>query len=145
MRDDDKYYYWDKGENEKLSKNFSTYEFSCTCHRKECVEQKISKELIKILQEIRTVSNSRMKITSGYRCKGKQEDLVKQEVATVVAKTSSHEDGLACDLYPLDMIFVEFYNKYVEPRFNNLGKARSWCHVDVRPKRADGKKRLWYY
>jgi uncharacterized protein YcbK (DUF882 family) len=145
MTEDDKFYYWKKGTNPKLSNNFHGSEFDCQCRNEDCVDQKISKELIKILQDIRNVMASSIKITSGFRCAKQQQSLRDRGVNTVVAKKSAHEDGLACDMYAPSVVFKEFYTKYVEPRFYNLGKALSFVHVDMRPKKLDGKKRLWNY
>lgn len=145
MTEDDKFYYWKKGTNPQLSKNFNGSEFDCSCKDVDCVDQKISKELILILQDIRNVIATSIKITSGFRCTKKQQSLRDQHVNTVVAKKSAHEDGLAADIQAPSMVFKEFYNKHVEPRFWNLGKGLSYCHVDMRPKKADGTKRLWNY
>ncbi len=144
MTEDDVYFYWKKGTNPWLSKNFYGTEFDCSCSHADCIDQKISKALIKEVQWIRDVIKIPITITSAFRCHKQQKDLIARGVNTVVAKKSAHEDGLACDMFAPSMIFKEFY-RVVEPRFNNIGKASHFCHVDMRPKKLDGTKRLWNY
>lgn len=144
MTEDDVYFYWVKGQNPQLSKNFYGTEFDCSCSHADCVNQKISKALIKEVQWIRDVIKTPITITSAFRCSKHQKDLVTRGVNTVVAKKSAHEDGLACDMFASSMLYKEFYN-VVLPRFNNVGNGKTFVHVDMRPKKADGTKRLWNY
>jgi uncharacterized protein YcbK (DUF882 family) len=144
MTEDKDFYYWQKGENPKLSANFYGSEFDCNCNNKDCVDMKISKALIENLQYIRNVVKSSIEISSGFRCSNKQQELRDNHVNTVVAKHSAHEDGLAADISCPSMVFAEFF-RIAEPRFMNYGKARNWMHVDVRTPKSDGTKRVWFY
>lgn len=80
------YYIWNKGENLWMNNWFKTKEFECKCTNKECIEQKISVELVKRLTAIREYTKSPMRITSGFRCTKHQEDIRNSGVSTVVAK-----------------------------------------------------------
>lgn len=140
MKQDAEYYYWNKGEVVKLSKNFSSHEFDCNCNFKECVEQKMSKAHIEKLEKMRGILNKPMVINSGFRCSAYQTVLRNSEVNTVVAKKSQHELGNASDptckvpIYQL----VEAAEK---AGFEAIGTAASFIHVDDRI----GRKRRWNY
>lgn len=134
-------YKWKKGENVKLGKYFSSFEFSCTCNYKSCVDQVASKDLIKKLDQVREKLGSPIIITSGFRCDRKQADLRKAGHQTATGK-SSHEEGIAADIAAIkskDLL------KIVKETFDNIGTASTFLHVDVRPLKADGTKRLWKY
>lgn len=140
MKKENGYFIWDKNEKEKLSENFSTEEFECQCKYDDCKEQKISEDLIKRLQEIRTEIKTRLDVTSGFRCTKHQQALAKKGVNTVVAKKSQHELGNAADvrapsLTPHALLQV------AEFRFQSIGIATNFLHLDLR----DDKKRRWNY
>lgn len=134
------YYIWTKGDNLWLNNWFKTKEFECKCTNKECIEQKISVELIKKLTTIREYTKSPMRITSGFRCSKHQESIRNSGVSTVVAKKSTHEKGDAADisvssLTPLNLLPI------VEKQFKSIGIANNFLHVDLR----DDKERRWKY
>lgn len=61
------YYILAKGNNKKLSDNFTSKEFDChgiNC----CTQTKINEQLVKYLQEIRNHFKTPITVTSGYRC-----------------------------------------------------------------------------
>ena len=61
--EDDKFFYLKKDENIKLSDNFYSVEFDCNCKNVDCIDQKISKELIVKLQWVRNVAQKSITIT----------------------------------------------------------------------------------
>lgn len=145
MRDDDKFYYWNKDEKKEfLGKFFNIKEFSCQCDYEDCIEQKISKELIEKLDKLREACGCPLRITSGYRCGKHQNDLRNRGVNTVVAKKSSHEDGLAADVVCHGRLYGEFL-QLADLFFDNVGLGINFLHLDVRPRKADGTKRRWKY
>jgi uncharacterized protein YcbK (DUF882 family) len=144
------YYVWNKGERHKLSQFFSTHEFDCQCSNKECVKQKISVDLIDKLNLVRIESKSPLYITSGFRCKAHQTSLREQlnkgkkTLTVVAAQTSQHELGNAADISPR-LITIAKLRTIVEQVFDTIGLAKTFLHVDTRPKKQDGTKRLWDY
>lgn len=128
-----------KGENKRLSKNFTSNEFQCPC--KKCVDQFIDQKLIDKLQKVRDIYGKSVTVTSGYRCP--------EHNAAVGGKVgSAHMSGLAVDISPslltldeLDDLYEICYNE-----FDNIGDGRSkkFIHVDVREPKKTGK-RLWIY
>lgn len=131
------FFNWKKGENLKLSNHFNSLEFTCSCKNSDCVEQKISKELIEKLEKIRSKLGNSIIITSGYRClKHQQELLNNPKIETV--KNSQHVLGLACDVTTnnLSMLLT-----LLEQEFKAIGLAKTFYHVDLR----DDKIRRWTY
>jgi len=128
-----KYFIFNKGEKFKLSDNFSSHELECKCSRADCIEQKISVNLIEKLQKIREKLGKSLKITSGYRCEAHNK-------AIGGAAKSQHILGNAADLKTEDMDSLE---ALVEVEFDAVGNAKpSFLHVDVR----DTKNKLrWTY
>ena len=62
------YYIWNKGDVYPFNKYFASNEFSCQCSNTDCVEQKVSKELIDKLTELREAIQEPLTVTSGFRC-----------------------------------------------------------------------------
>lgn len=144
MQEDDKFYYFRKGDMSFLSTRFHTSQFQCSCKYEDCVEQRVAKELIEKLEKLCDSCGQKIEITSGFRCHKKQNDIRKSGISTVVAVKSSHEDGLAADIRAASINIHEL-NKFIEPIFDNIGTAINFTHVDVRPKKPDGTKRRWVY
>lgn len=144
------YYIWKKGERFKFGKYFSTHEFDCQCSYSTCVNQKISVTLITNLNDVREKSGGPISVTSGFRCAQHQNDLRSQlnkdgKQGTVPAgSVSQHELGNAADIVPRIGTLAKL-RKIVEQLFNSIGIARTFIHVDTRPKRPDGSKRIWNY
>jgi len=130
---------WKRGQNIKLSKNFSSNEFECSCGK--CVDQEIADTLIEKLQKLREALGGPIKITSAFRCADKQASLRASGIMTAKGK-STHELGQAVDIYFTDM--VKLRNE-VDKLFDSIGTAKGFLHVDIRPKKADGTKRIWIY
>jgi uncharacterized protein YcbK (DUF882 family) len=137
---EDNYYVWNKGEVIWLNNWFKTKEFECKCTNKECIQQKISVELVKRLTAIREYTKSPMRITSGFRCTKHQEDIRNSGVSTVVAKKSTHELGNAADI-SVSSLTVPNLVLVAEKQFKSIGIANNFIHVDLR----DDKIRRWKY
>jgi uncharacterized protein YcbK (DUF882 family) len=150
MRIENGYYVWAKGERHKLSPYFSTHEFDCRCINNECIIQKISVDLVNKLNLVRIESKSPLHVTSGFRCKKHQEDLRSQlnngssKLTVVAGNVSQHELGNAADISPRT-ISIKDLRTFVEQVFDTIGLAKTFLHVDTRPKKQDGNKRIWNY
>lgn len=129
---DKKYFIFNKGEKLKLSDNFQSSEFECKCSNKECVEQRVSIDLIESLQKARTALNTGFVVTSGYRCEAHNK-------AIGGAKSSQHLKGNAADIKTKDM---DKLDTELQKHFDAIGDAKpSFLHVDIR---RDAKRR-WTY
>jgi uncharacterized protein YcbK (DUF882 family) len=128
-----------KKDNNKLSKNFNTKEFECSCVK--CGDQFISEELIEKLQKVRDLYGKSITVNSGYRCPEHN-----QAIGGKVG--SSHVSGLAVDISPSLMNVDELDKLYdiCYSIFDNIGDGRSkkFIHVDVREPKKTGK-RHWIY
>ncbi len=143
MTQDEKFYYWKKGDKTFLNQYFSCFHFECKCDYESCIDQRISIALLDKLAEL-WERKGRLDITSGFRCHKQQEDIRKRGVSTVVAVKSSHEEGIAADVRSPDFKQTEI-RKDIEELFNNIGYSTSFHHVDMRPLKPDGSKRKWNY
>jgi zinc D-Ala-D-Ala carboxypeptidase len=132
---------WSRGTNRPLSKYFNSKEFTCKCGV--CRNQTVDEALLKKLDEVREIYGAPVFVTSAFRCARHQAHLRGSlpKGHTTVGR-SSHEDGLAADITAEDV--ARLYKICVKV-FDNIGKANSFVHVDVRPKKPDGSKRLWDY
>ena len=130
---------WKRGQKIKLSNNFSSSEFECSCGK--CIDQEISDDLIKRLQDLRERLSAPIKITSAFRCADKQASLRASGILTAKGK-STHELGHAVDIYFPDM---KKLRAEVDKLFDSIGEAKGFLHVDIRPKKSDGSKRIWKY
>lgn len=134
------YYIWNKGENLWMNNWFKTKEFECKCTNKECIDQRISVELIDRLTKMRLEVNSPIRINSGFRCSKHQEAIRNSGVSTVVAKKSTHELGDAADI-SVSSLIVPVTIPFAEKHFKSIGVANNFLHVDLR----DDKVRRWKY
>lgn len=128
---------WAKGEKLQLSAHFTTLEFTCQCKAKSCIEQKISMQLIDKLEKVRVALDSPIEITSGFRCKMHQIELVKTGYQACT-RTSQHELGLAADIVNPNM---KLLLSTVKPEFRAIGISKHFLHVDMR----SDCIRYWYY
>lgn len=129
-----------KGRKLQLTKNFSSLEFECPCNQ--CTSNYIDEELVKLLQELREKYNDSITITSGYRCPA-------HNAAVGGVPSSAHQAGLAADFQP-KIVNVDELDKLYDLAysiFNNIGDGRhkKFVHVDTRPKKTNGQKRVWTY
>jgi hypothetical protein len=125
------YYVWEKGENISISKYFSTKEFSCHCHFPDCKKQRISKNLVAKLGDVRKEIGQPLVVTSAFRCQKYQAFLRASGVNTVVAKASQHELGNAADVVPLDGK-MEGIEAICAKSFDSIGLAKNFLHLDTR-------------
>ncbi len=134
--EDKLYYIWQKGESLQLSKNFNSLELQCKCRAESCKEQRISKQLIEKLQQLRDELKISLSISSGYRC-------VSHNMGIGGAAKSNHCNGDAVDLslngvfHSLDPKFLDELDLYQEdPEY-----TKNWIHLQtVRP--ASGLRRF---
>jgi hypothetical protein len=134
LKEDNGYYIWDKGQVFKLSDHFSTKEMNCHCKYETCKEQRISKELIQRIENIRVEVNQPLIVTSAFRCKEHQNYIRNSGQSTVVAKKQSqHELGNAVDILPKDE--KDIRGKFLEickKQFTTIGLSDKFLHVDMR-------------
>lgn len=126
---------WKRGENIKITANFSTKEFCCTCGI--CLDQRIDRQLVEKLQAVRDEVKLPLTITSGFRCARKQQMLRDQGYETA-SGISTHEMGQAVDVTCSD---IPALAKAAEKHFMAIGTARTFVHLDLRV----GKVRRWGY
>lgn len=136
----DGYYTFKKGSEASINRFFSCKEMECKCSNEDCVDQKISIDLINRLTWLRECMGKPLTITSAFRCAKHQASLRASGVNTVVAKTSQHELGNAVDCFFKSFRIDEWLPK-AEMRFNSIGIANNFLHLDTR----DDKKRRWKY
>jgi len=134
------YYVWKKGEILWINNWFKTTEFTCQCKNVDCIDQRISVDLVERLTKIRNYVQSPMRITSGFRCQKRQEEIRNNGTSTVVAKKSTHERGDAADISVSRLTPGELL-KVAEVQFKSIGIASNFLHVDTR----DDKVRRWKY
>lgn len=134
LKEQDGYFIWNKGEVHKLSDHFSTKEMDCQCKHESCKEQRISKDLIQRIENIRVEVNQPLIVTSAFRCKQHQEDIRNSGVSTVVAKKQSqHELGNAVDIKPKDGKDIRgSFLVICEKQFTTIGLSNRFLHLDTR-------------
>lgn len=128
-----------KKDTTQLSPHFIASEFACPCSN--CVDNFIDDALLEKLEQVR-VALGPLRINSGYRCPQHNKDIGG-------APSSSHMAGLAVDIQPIPVNtddLDKLYDKCLEV-FDNIGdgRPRRFVHVDVRPAKANGVKRMWIY
>ena len=128
---------WTKGQKGNISLHFTFKEIECKCTFPSCKFNKISKELIDKIEEIRIATNAPLYITSAYRCEEYQNVLRDGGLRTSVGP-STHSLGLAVDIKQTHMntLVAE-----ADKRFAAIGIAKSFIHVDMRT----DKRRRWTY
>lgn len=118
-----------KGSDVQLTKNFHLSEIDCKCDRDDCTTTVVDLEHIKTLQRLRDKVGV-LKITSGYRCESHNK-------AVGGSKKSTHKDGLATDIIPLEESLART-TALADSMFNGLGSypGKGFIHVDSRPKKS---------
>ena len=128
---------YDKGSHEKLSLNFSVFEFDCPC--KNCKETIVHPDLVAKLQALRDSVATTVLITSGYRCESHQKELESLGYETV--RNSQHLIGMAADVCVRNRTGKDLEILARKAGFQAVGVAKSWIHVDLR----FDKDRRWKY
>lgn len=119
------------GDKTPITKNFTRNEFQCSCG---CSAQIVDEMLVQKLQTIRTVYDTPLKITSGYRC-------VKHNAAVGGAKSSKHLYGIAADVKdPTGKLNPVALAILASNTFGGVGVywygTAAFVHVDVRKTKA---------
>lgn len=119
------------GDKTPITKNFTRNEFQCSCG---CSAQMVDEMLVQKLQTIRTVYDTPLKITSGYRC-------VKHNAAVGGAKSSKHLYGIAADVKdPTGKLNPVALAILASNTFGGVGVywygTAAFVHVDVRKTKA---------
>lgn len=129
-----------KGDNLQITNHFNSAEFECPCNN--CTEQFIDADLVNKLEDLRNKYGGLIRVTSGYRCPS-------HNVAVGGVPNSAHSSGIAADIQPVAKTLDELDKIYdiAYKMFDNIGDGRNkgFIHLDVRPKKSDGKKRTWIY
>lgn len=109
-----------------LSPNFSRWEFECGCG---CGFDTVDYELITVLEDLRSVFNQPITITSGCRCR-------RYNFSSKVGGSpySLHMEGKAADIIVSnvlnELVRQELTKNY--PRKYGIGRYKSFVHIDVR-------------
>lgn len=118
---------------EKVSEHFAFSEFKCTDNSRVVV---LNKELVSVLEAIRTHFNKPVHINSGYRTVSYNSKLKNS------SPKSQHTHGNAADIRITGVAPIALYN-WLDSSYRNslgIGLYDTFVHVDVR----DGKGR-WDY
>lgn len=110
-----------------LTNNFSKHEFMCTCG---CGQADIDDRLVQMLQSIRNHFGRPIHITSGFRCKNKNDQLVAE--GSGASKNSSHMQGLAVDIEvpsSNDRYLLAGYAMAVG--IQRIGIGKTFMHLDI--------------
>ena len=107
-------------------KYFKLSEFNCPFLN----DQKMNYTFLEKLDEAREIAEIPFKITSGYRTKEYNEDLIKRGYKA--SRNSSHLKGLAADISVKDSKsrFIVF-NSLLLAGFTRIGIADTFIHVDL--------------
>lgn len=116
-----------RGDNTKLSANFSVKEFECKCGK--CEETLIDLDHVQRLQQLRDDLGSPISINSAYRCES-------HNLAIGGEKKSQHMKGTATDIVVKGMTPDEVADAC--EKFDGLGRYDTFTHIDSR-----GKKARW--
>jgi uncharacterized protein YcbK (DUF882 family) len=130
-----------KHSTQRLSKNFMSYEFDCRCGRRECVFTFIDPELVVKLQMIRDRIGVPLSINDAFRCTARQLQIQKDGVLKTAQNVSSHEHGMAADIFTPNLTGAQLEEHARTVGFLAVGTGKSWIHVDTRPDRF----RAWFY
>ena len=117
-----------RGDNTKLSANFSVKEFECKCGK--CHETLINLDHVQQLQQLRDNLGRSISITSAYRC-------LEHNTKIGGEKNSQHMKGNATDIV-IKGISPDEVADASEKLFDGIGRYDTFTHLDSR-----GKKARW--
>jgi uncharacterized protein YcbK (DUF882 family) len=112
---------------EKLTDNFYRDEFACKCG---CLQADIDKKIVSLLQDVRDEYGFPLKVTSAVRC-------FSWNVEIGGSPTSSHLEGLACDIFCEDVHLRYRLLPILFSRFKRIGVYQNFFHVDIDHKKAN--------
>lgn len=127
-----------RGCEDKLTQNFSWYEFDCHCGK--CPMTTVDTALAKQLQTLRDLTGRRVTVISGFRCANHQKFLRDTLHLETSKGISTHELGQAADVLVADLSGSEIEPFARKAGFTSVGVAIRWVHVDTRK----GERR-WVY
>jgi uncharacterized protein YcbK (DUF882 family) len=130
-----------KGDYVKLSDHFNSSEFMCSCDQ--CNITIIDPKLIVLLEEMRALLGTPIKINAGYRCQHKQ-DMLRLQGYETAKGTSTHQLGQAVDIESGVSLGHELEDAARRAGFKAVGVAATWVHLDTRGQ-DDGRIRRWVY
>jgi len=109
---------------------FKHSEFNCNCGGEDCKGEKMNYAFLEKLDRARGIADIKFKITSGFRCKEYNEDLIKRGYKA--SRNSSHLKGLAADISVKDSKsrFIVI-NNLLLAGFTRIGIADTFIHVDL--------------
>lgn len=118
-----------KGSDGQISKHFRSREFDCPCDR--CSHTFVDSDFLRSLDALRDELGCEIKITSGYRCDYKQEQL--REAGYETAKgVSTHTQGIAADLMTGTHAGIVLEAAARKVGITSVGVGSNWVHVDKR-------------
>ena len=133
-------------------KYFTYKEFNCSCCDENSGKENMNKEFLLFLDKLRENCSFSFKITSGFRCKNKQQSLVDNpKYKATSPDKSSHCKGLAADIAITTdekrALFVgygmELATELDLPVRIGISKKQGFCHIDVDTSK--NSPRLWIY
>jgi len=109
---------------------FKHSEFNCNCGGEDCKGEKMNYAFLDKLDRARGLAEIPFKITSGFRCKEYNEDLIRRNFKA--SRSSSHLKGLAADISVKDSKsrFIVI-NSLLLAGFTRIGIADTFIHVDL--------------
>lgn len=113
-----------KNWDDQLSKYFTLKEFRCRCELDDCIYTKVDTDLVDLLEEIRAIFKSPIKITSGYRCEKHNREL------EGAAENSYHVKGMAADILIPNHFHKPLFDRYKDQY--GIGFYHNRMHWDVR-------------
>ena len=116
-----------------LSKNFTVYEFQCSC----CGICQVDSDFISRLQKLRDAVGHILIVTSGYRCPSHNSKING-------SPTSRHMIGRAADIsiagWDASKLYT-FTKAALDNGFKGVGIAKDFVHIDTR----ESKSKMWVY
>jgi len=111
-----------------ISEHFSREEFACRCG---CGFDVVDKELLHVLEKVRTHFNAPVSINSACRCEQHNKDVGG-------ADGSKHKLGIAADIVVRGVeqsMVYDYLCGYAVDKYG-IGKYKSFTHIDVRKSKA---------
>ena len=134
-------------------KYFTYKEFDCNCCGKGSGQKNMDKKFLVFLDELRSRCSFKFFVTSGFRCKNKQQSLVDNpKYKASPPDTSSHCKGLAADIAITDSkkraLFIghaiELTSNLDLPLRIGISGNQGFCHIDTDEEKKSSP-RIWTY